>query len=162
MEKAMLSESNFALWLLIGNISHSMTLLRQRELNEHNLPIRQLHIMVNILALGRKATLAEVAKQVERQIPVVSRQTISMEKDGFIKRIKDKPKSNLLRLELTEKGLNMIKVSRESKAIDAILSFLSEDERQQLNSIFNRIVVNVEEYYRAKYNETGFVQAREK
>lgn len=150
MERTTLSESNFALWLLIGNISHSITLIRQRELNEHNLPIRQLHVMVNILALGPKATLSEVAKLVERQIPVVSRQTISMERDGFIKRIKDRPKSNLLRLELTEKGLNMIKVSRESKAIDAILSSLSEDERQQLNSILNRIVIRVEEYNRSK------------
>ncbi len=155
MERTTLSESNFALWLLIGNISHSITLIRQRELNEHNLPIRQLHVMVNILALGPKATLSEVAKLVERQIPVVSRQTISMERDGFIKRIKDRPKSNLLRLELTEKGLNMIKVSRESKAIDAILSSLSEDERQQLNSILNRIVIKVEGYNRSKQNETG-------
>ena len=71
---------------------------------------------------------------------------MSMEKDGLIKRIKNTPKSNLLRLELTERGLEMVKVARESESISAILSFLTAEERQQMESILNRILTRVEKY----------------
>ncbi len=69
-----------------------------------------------------------------------------MEKEGLIKRVKKSPKSKLLILELTEKGLEMARVSRQSEAIDAIFSSLSAEQRQQLESILNAISVKVAEY----------------
>jgi DNA-binding MarR family transcriptional regulator len=69
-----------------------------------------------------------------------------MEKEGLIKRAKKSPKSKLLRLELTEKGLEMARVSRQSEAIDAIFSSLSAQQRQQLESILNTITAKIEEY----------------
>ena len=68
-----------------------------------------------------------------------------MENDGLIKRIQDTPKSNILRLELTEKGLEMIKVSRRSKSIDTVFSYFSEEERQQFESALNLILIKLEE-----------------
>jgi DNA-binding MarR family transcriptional regulator len=64
-----------------------------------------------------------------------------MEKDGLIKRIKDSPKSRLLRMELTEKGLGMLKISRESESINTMLSVLTEEERRQIYSALNKILV---------------------
>jgi DNA-binding MarR family transcriptional regulator len=92
-----------------------------------------------------KATLSAVAKKVERQVHVISKQAVKMENDGLIMRIKDTPKSRLLRLELTEKGLELIKVSRQSKLINAIFSYLSVEQRQQLESILNLILIKLEE-----------------
>jgi DNA-binding MarR family transcriptional regulator len=69
-----------------------------------------------------------------------------MEKDGLIKRIKNTPKSNLLRLELTERGMEVVKVARESESITSILSFLTAEERKQMESILNRILARVEKY----------------
>jgi DNA-binding MarR family transcriptional regulator len=95
--------------------------------------------------LGKNTTLSELAKKVEREVHVISRQTVKMENDGLIKRIKDTPKSNLLRLELTEKGLEIIKVSRRSKSIDTIFSYLSPEKRKQLESTLNLILNKLEE-----------------
>ena len=146
MNTPKLSKSNFELWLLIGRVNHSVNLIRQRELNLYSIPIRQIHVLRLIQDLGQKATLSELAKQIERQPHVISRQTIAMEKDGLIKRIKIKPKSNLLRLELTEKGLEMIIVANKSNLIDQILSFLTQEQRHQMESVLNRILANVEKY----------------
>jgi len=146
MNTPKLSKSNFELWLLIGRVNHSVNLIRQRELNQYSIPIRQIHVLRLIQDLGQKATLSELAKQIERQPHVISRQTIAMEKDGLIKRIKIKPKSNLLRLELTEKGLEMIIVANKSNLIDQILSFLTQEQRHQMESVLNRILANVEKY----------------
>jgi DNA-binding MarR family transcriptional regulator len=40
----------------------------------------------------------------------------------------------------------MVKLARQSEAIDAILSFLNKEERQQIKSVLNRILVKVKEY----------------
>jgi DNA-binding MarR family transcriptional regulator len=73
-------------------------------------------------------------------------QTAIMEKDGLIKRIRNTPKSNLLKLELTEKGLGIIKSSRQSKSIEAIFSSLSGVECRELESILNKVLVKAQKY----------------
>jgi DNA-binding MarR family transcriptional regulator len=67
-----------------------------------------------------------------------------MEKDGLIKRTKNTPKSNLLKLELTEKGLEMAQMSVRSKGLDALFSSLSEEERRQFESILNKVLIQAD------------------
>jgi DNA-binding MarR family transcriptional regulator len=138
--------ANFELWLLVGRISHSINLIRQRELMQFRIPVRQLHVLHLIHDLGSKATLTEVAKQAERNGNVISRQTVVMERDGLVKRIKDVPKSNSLRFELTKKGIDLVNTTRQSKKIERIFSALSEEQRQELKQILNEIAVKVRKY----------------
>jgi DNA-binding MarR family transcriptional regulator len=151
MRHQALSESNFDLWLLIGRANHAIMLVRQKELSQHHVPPRQTLFLYTLDSLGPKATLSKVAMTMERKAHVISRQAARMEKDGLIKRIHDTPKSRLLRLELTEKGLEIVKLARKSEAIDAIISFLNKEERRQMKSVLNRILVKVKEY-RSEHN----------
>ena len=89
MQKQTLSESNFDLWLLIGRVNHEIMLLRQKELDLHHVPVRQTLFLYTLDSLGSQATLAEVAKVMERKIGVISKQANIMEKDGLIKRTQD-------------------------------------------------------------------------
>jgi len=98
------------------------------------------------------ATLNEVAKRLDREPNVISLQTACMEKDGLIKRTKNTPKSNLLKLELTDKGLDIINTSQNSESIISIFSALSRDERQQLDSLLDKILVTAQKY-RHKIND---------
>ena len=142
MKKAF--SSNFKLWLLIGQLSHSIILARQRELNHQNVPVRQLYVLRVIQELGPKATLSQISLEVQRKIHVISRQTIRMERDGLIKRTKSNSKSNLLTLKLTKKGLDIINVSKKSKSIDVAFSSLSLEEYKQLELILNKLMINAE------------------
>ena len=146
MRQHALSESNFDLWMLLGRANHAIMLVRQKELKQHQVPTRQTLFLYTLDSLGPKATLTKMAEAMERKTHVISRQSANMEKDGLIKRIQDTPKSRLLRLELTEKGLEMVKLARQSEAIDAILSFLNKGERLQIKSVLDRILVKVKEY----------------
>ena len=110
------------------------------------LPLAKLMLCVLYEIWGPQATLSEVAKQVERKVPVISKQTIRMENDGLIKRIRYKSKSKLLRLELTKKGLRMIEISKQSHLIYDVLSFLSKEDRQKLESILNSILIRMTKY----------------
>ena len=66
-----------------------------------------------------------------------------MEKDGLIRRVKDSPKSRLLRIELTAKGQEMLKISRESASINAMLAVLTEEERLQIYTALNKILARL-------------------
>ena len=145
MGKAILTVSNIDLWLLIDRVHHSIGWVRRRELSPHNIAPQQLRVLRAIQALGSKVTLSALANEVERKVDVISRQAVILEKDGLIKRIKESNKSRLLRIELTEKGLDMLKkISNDSRSIEAIFSCLTEEERQQMYSILNRILKSKE------------------
>jgi DNA-binding MarR family transcriptional regulator len=108
--------------------------------------MRQLHVLRTIQDLGPMATLAEVAKQVERAPHAISKQSVRMENDGLIKRVKNTPKSNLLNLELTEKGLEVAKLARQSEVIDSIFSVLPKEERQQLILMLQEITTKAKTF----------------
>jgi DNA-binding MarR family transcriptional regulator len=109
------------------------------------MPVRQYQILRIIQDQGVEATLSKISLEAERKANVISRITMRMEKDGLIKRTKIKPKSNLLRLELTQKGVDIVNASKESKSIDKIFSSLSSEEQKQLESILNKLIISCKE-----------------
>ena len=103
MTNKTLAQSNLNLFLSINSLNHSISLAGQRELNQLHIPLRQYQVLNTIKDLGPKATLTKVARRVEGEVHVVSRQVSRIEKDGLSSRTKNTPKSNLLTLELTKK-----------------------------------------------------------
>jgi len=146
-----LSEPNFKLWLLFASIHHKMVALRENELKPYNITTGQLRMLRIIESLGSKAILSEVAKIVERKLDVISRQASMMEKDGLITRIRDKPKSSLLRLELTDKGQELLKTINSSQGLNEVLSVLTEKERQQMSSALKRVLTKLNKYSTEKH-----------
>ena len=146
MKKQTILDLYLDVWLLFYNLHHKMTLLRIKELHQHHITPRQIYVLRLIDALGTNARLSTLAKATERKFDVVSRQAVTMEKDGLIKRITDTPKSRLLRLELTEKGHELLKISRYSDGMIEISSTLTEQEIRQLDSVLNRLLVKINAY----------------
>ena len=134
------------LWVLLGKIHHKRMLVRQRELSPYNITTRELRLLSIIQELRSKATLFAIAGKVERTVSVISDQTMDMEKYGLIKRIKDNPRSRILRMELTEKGFDSIKINRKAKAMEEIMSILDAKERRQLHSLLDKLLVKLDEY----------------
>jgi DNA-binding MarR family transcriptional regulator len=69
-----------------------------------------------------------------------------MERDGLLEKVREKPKSTLLRFQLTEKGIDIYKKSNEMKSDKTIMSVLTEAERQQLISIMKKVIRAAEKY----------------
>ena len=133
-------------WKAIGDLHHKMFWLRQKELTRYNTTARQLHILEVIESLGSKATISTIAKAVNRKIDVISRQTMMLEKDGLIERTKEKPKSRLLKIKLTEKSLELLKIAKHSDAMREVLAVLNKEERKRLELILNRLSGKLNEY----------------
>jgi len=139
-------DSDLKVWMLVGDLHHKMFWLRQKELAPLGITASQLRILRLIESLGSKGTISAIAKAVNRKIDVISRQTMTLEKDGFIKRTKDKPKSRLFTIRLTEKSIELLKVAKHSDGMREVLSVLSRKERQQLDLILNRLSTKLNEY----------------
>lgn len=146
MKEEKLSDNSYEIWDMIGSIHHSVSLIRQQELKERRIQVRQLYVLRAIRDLGPNATLFGIAKMVERQPHVISRQTVLMEKDGLIQRKRETPKSNQLNLKITPKGLHIIQAAPKNESIEAIFSSLSEEDRRQAKLILKKILISVREY----------------
>jgi len=131
LEDRELLDLNFNIWILIADLHHKMLQVRQNEVSKYGISTRQLFILRLIDSLGPKATLSELAKKAQRKPDVVSRQAACMEKDGLIRRIKETPKSRLLTLEITDKGREMLKISKYSDGMNLALSDFTIEERQE-------------------------------
>jgi DNA-binding MarR family transcriptional regulator len=137
---------NSETWNMISSIHHSIFFVRQQELKQHHIPIRQLFVLRAIRDLGPGVTLSDIAKRVERQPHVISRQTILMEKDGLIKRQRNTPKTNQLNFKITPKGLRIIESAQESEAIDAIFSSLTNEEQELMRLSLKKILANIRQF----------------
>ena len=146
MEEQKLFELNLLIWLQIADLNHKMHQVRNKELGKHGITSRQMHILRLIEALGENAGISVIAKATERNPDVVSRQAVGMEKDGLIKRIRIKPKSRLLKFELTDKGRELLKVSRFSDGINEVSSILTEKELKQLHAALDRLLTKMRQY----------------
>ena len=76
-----------------------------------------------------------------------------MEKDGLIKRIRETPKSRLLRIKITEKGREMLKISHHSIGMNEVLSVLTEEQRRQLNSNLNQMLIKLNNYTQEEFRD---------
>ena len=146
VEEQKLFELNLLVWLQIADLNHKMFLVRNKELSKYGITTRQMHILRLVEALGDKAALSVIANATERKLNVVSRQAVGMENDGLIKRIRVKPKSRLLKLELTDKGRELLKVSRFSNGMNEVSSILTEKELTQLHAVLDRLLIKLKQY----------------
>ena len=132
--------------LLINRARDSLLNARQKELAPFNISSRQAYILYILQNLGHKATLVELAEHNEREINTLSVQMTKMEKDGLVKKIRETPKSTLLRFELTEKGLEVYQQSKKMKTDKAIMSALTDEECSELISSLTKVISKAEKY----------------
>jgi DNA-binding MarR family transcriptional regulator len=145
MKSKKISGPNIDMWLLMAKVHYKMVTVRRAELSPQGTTPRQMYILQLINALGSNARLSDIAYLMERKLDAAARKAASMEKAGLINRIK-MPKSRVLKLELTEKGREMLNNSWYSKGMDEVSSILSEEELRQLYSILNRLLNKLNEY----------------
>jgi DNA-binding MarR family transcriptional regulator len=144
---------NHEIWVQIRDLHHKILWVRQKELEHYNIASRQFQILRIIDSLGSNARISEIAKKAERKLDVISRQTATMEKDGLIKRIREAPKSRLLKIEITAKGREMLKISHHSNGMNEVLSVLTEDQRRQLNSYLNHMLIKLNNYTQEEFRD---------
>lgn len=146
MEKATPRDSRWYVRHYIGQARDLMIKARQKELNPYHITPQQASILIFLYHLGHKATLSELSKDTGRGINTLSPQMTGMEKDGLVKKGREVPKSTLLSFELTEKGREIAQSTMRIRSVETIMAVLSEEERQQMISMLQKIIGKAEKF----------------
>jgi DNA-binding MarR family transcriptional regulator len=139
MKKHALEDRDFASWVFIARTRDAIFRNRVKELQKHNLSVRQASVLIVLEELDKKATPAEVSKWVFREPHSVSDFLKRMERDGLIKRIKDLKRKNMIRIEITDKGREAVHNAKKIEPVHKIMAVLSNEEHRQLMAIMQKL-----------------------
>ena len=130
---------SFKLWELFNHAFRATAKVREKELGQYGITLSQSAVLRVALRLGKKATPAEISRQLFLEANSVSEQLRRMEADGLIKKVKDLDRKNLIRIEVTQQGYELYRTSRERNYIDSVMSALTNDEKSELWAILVKL-----------------------
>ncbi len=130
---------NDYLWQIMARTDHIMTKLRQKELRQFGINMNEAIVLFTVLRLKKLATPANISRQLFWEPHTVSEQLTGMGKKGLIRKIRDLERHNLIRIEVTEKGLEAYRKSAIRKSTREIMSVLTKEEQLQLWALLAKI-----------------------
>ena len=129
-------DERHALWQLLRRTSLAVGKAREKELEGLGISVEMsalLMTIVTIAALRTHAIPAAISKALLLEPHTVSQQLSKMEKMGLVHKTKNLERKNLVRVELTEAGRDLLYKSVERRrTIKKIMSVLTEDEQRQM------------------------------
>jgi DNA-binding MarR family transcriptional regulator len=126
------TDKDYNLWVLLRQTRDAMAKARERELEKYGISSIQAAVLFTIKAIGPEATPAEISRRLVREPHSVSGLLNRMQKQGLIKRVKDLPKRNMVRVVMTQKGEEAYLQSTKRLSMHETISVLSDEERNQL------------------------------
>jgi DNA-binding MarR family transcriptional regulator len=133
------SDPDHDMWLFLTHTRYAIYRARERELQRYGISPEQVGVLFIIQALKNKATPSEIARFIMRQPHTVSALIDRMEEKGYVKKYHDLDKKNLVRVSITDKGLQAYELSRKRGPIHRIMAVLSEEERTQLRELLRKL-----------------------
>jgi MarR family multiple antibiotic resistance transcriptional regulator len=127
------------LWLLLARSQHIISKIRHKELRECGVTMNEAAVLLTIMRLKRPATPTAISQDVHWEPHTVSELLKVMEKKGTIRKVRDLERKNLVRVEITEKGLDAYVKSSQRKAIRKVMSVLTREEQNQLWVLLSKI-----------------------
>lgn len=139
MTKLSRAIQHYNLWVLLHHVTDIISNAREAELMQYGIPGMQAEVLFAIKAIGNPATPAQISRLMFRRPHSVSGILNRMDKAGLVKRSRDLEKKNLVRVALTEKGERAYRQALGGRAVQRIISSLSESERQKLKSLLETL-----------------------
>jgi DNA-binding MarR family transcriptional regulator len=141
-------DQDYDLWVLLNQVQSLMMNARDIELMEYGTTAMQSAVLFIINSIGEETIPAEISRWLLRKPATISGMLDRMEKAGLVERARDLPRKNLVRIRVTEKGIQAYKQSLKRESIRKTMSCLSGEERQQLASILMKMRNRVTEVLR--------------
>ena len=125
----------YDLWILISRVYHMIAKLRNVEMNKYGILPVQAYMLFVIQAMGNTITPAELSRFVYQQRNSVSDILNRMVRQGLITKVKKSDGNRRVIVKMTKKGEKVLQMSKQREHLHNIMSVLSEEKRQQLESL---------------------------
>jgi DNA-binding MarR family transcriptional regulator len=127
-------DKEYDLWILLSRVYHLIAMLRKFELSKYNILPVQSYILFIIKALGNETTPSNISEYVYQQRSSISDILNRMVKQGLIKKTNKASGNKRVIVTLTAKGEKALKLSKNREYLHKVMSSLTEEEKQQLES----------------------------
>ena len=132
MENDVTIDQDYQLWVLLHQVCVATTRAREKELREVGISRMQATVLFWLKASNKSVTPAELSRLLFREPHTIFGLLNRMEQQGFVKKIKDMERKNLVRVVLTEKGEELWQKSKDMTAMHTIMDSLSLEQREML------------------------------
>jgi DNA-binding MarR family transcriptional regulator len=127
------ADQDFELWSLLHQARDTIARARENELRQADISMIKAAVLFFVKSLDGPVTPAEISRVLFREPHTISGLLDRMEAQGLVRRVRDLQRRNLVRIEVTEKGEEFYRRSREKRRIiGKIMSCLTQEERDQL------------------------------
>jgi len=133
------SDEDHDLWMLLTHTRYAIYRSREKELHRYGVSPEQVGVLFIVQALDTKATPSEISRFILRQPHTVSALIERMAEKGFVKKMHDLERKNLVRVSLTEKGKKVYEYSTKRGPIHRIMNVLAPAERTQLRKLLQKL-----------------------
>jgi DNA-binding MarR family transcriptional regulator len=127
-------DKEYDLWILLSRVYHLIAMLRKLELSKYDILPVQSYILFVIKALGNETTPSNISEYVYQQRSSISDILNRMVKQGLIRKINKASGNKRVIVNLTSKGEKALKLSQNRKYLHKVMSSLTGEEKQQLES----------------------------
>ena len=139
MNESLFSNEYFNVWILLQHVSRLISRAREKELLKHDVTAEQADALFCMRVIGDKVTPTELSRCIIREPHTVAGLVNRMEKKGLLKKVKDLPRKNMVRLKPTDMGKQVYKITSRRESISKIMSCLSKRELHQLKKILEKL-----------------------
>jgi DNA-binding MarR family transcriptional regulator len=133
------NDRDYDLWVLVRQTRDAIIKAREKELVQSGISSIQAAVLFTLQAIGNEATPAEISRRLVREPHSVSGLLSRMEKQGLIKKVKNLPRKNMVRVTITEKGQAAYHKSAERASMHEVMAILSENERKELWTLLEKL-----------------------
>jgi DNA-binding MarR family transcriptional regulator len=127
------------LWLLLTHARYMVLRAREKELQRYGISPEQASLLFMVQALENKATPTALSRHLLRQPHTLSAMVDRTAKRGLVKKVKDLERKNLVRVEITEKGLKAYEHSTKRGPIHRVMGELTPEEKKKFRRYLEKI-----------------------
>ena len=139
MEDWPTTDKLYNLWWKIDLMWRAFHKARRRELSQYGITTEESSVLVAIDAIGSNATPLEISRWILRESHSTSELISRMEKKGLLSKARDLKNRSQVRVTITDKGHEALQMVSKRQSVHDILSSLSNEEREQLDSLVEKI-----------------------
>ncbi len=128
------NDPSFQIWVLLTQARDALGWVREKELRRVGLSRIQARVLFAINAATTPVTPAELSRRILRKPHTMSALLTRMEKEGLIRKAKNLPRKNSIRVEATERGQELFLAGAQYRGIQEIVSRIPKARRERLAS----------------------------
>ena len=140
MKRELFNDEYHNLWLLLNHARQAIFRVREKELFKYGVTYEHVEALfcMNVLDDGA-VTSAKLARCLIREPHTVAALIERMRKRGLVKKVKDLPSKNMIRVEITEEGKRVYEVAGKRESLHSIMSCLTKPEQRWLRRILEKL-----------------------